>query len=68
LEITELVTHLYGQLVAVHPAASVLFDAFADPAVRGNDKARTEWAIARFTLALHLSMAPQATGVGRPFF
>ena len=55
LEITELVTHLYGQLVAVHPAASVMFDTFADPAVRGNDKARTEWAIAQMKKSIEAS-------------
>src|SRR5690606_17302272 len=45
LEITELSTHLQGQLVAVHPAYDTLFDGFAPEAVRGNSKARTEWAI-----------------------
>ena len=45
LEITELATHLQGQLVAVHPVHSTLFDAFAAPSVRGNSKARTEWAV-----------------------
>ncbi len=44
LEITELSTHLQGQLVAVHPAYNDLFDGFADPSVRNNPKARTEWA------------------------
>jgi sugar phosphate isomerase/epimerase len=45
LEITELSTHLQGQLVAVHPAYDSLFDAFAPEKLRGNSKARTEWAI-----------------------
>lgn len=45
LEITELATHLQGQLVAVHPAYDLGFDAFAPDAVKGNPKARTEWAI-----------------------
>ena len=45
LAITELATHLLGQLVAVHPAYDVLFDAFAPPALHGNPKARTEWAV-----------------------
>lgn len=45
LEITELSTHLQGQLVAVHPAYDELFDAFAPDAVKGNPKARTEWAV-----------------------
>ena len=37
--ITELSTHLEGQLVAVHPAYDELFDGFAIPAVRGNPQA-----------------------------
>ena len=45
LEITELSTHLQGQLVAVNPAYDSMFDAFAPAAVHGNPKARTEWAI-----------------------
>lgn len=45
LEITELSTHLQGQLVAVNPAYDSLFDGFAPDAVKGNPKARTEWAI-----------------------
>ncbi|HMG68965.1 MAG TPA: sugar phosphate isomerase/epimerase [Chitinophagaceae bacterium] len=44
LEITELSTHLQGQLVAVNPAYDSLFDAFAPVAVHGNSKARREWA------------------------
>jgi len=45
LEISELSTHLQGQLVAVHPAYDTLFDSFAPEAVKGNSKARTEWAV-----------------------
>jgi sugar phosphate isomerase/epimerase len=45
LSITELSTHLQGQLVAVHPAYDTLFDGFAPEHLRGNPKARTEWAI-----------------------
>lgn len=44
VEISELSTHLQGQLVAVHPAYDELFDGFAPEAERGNPKARTEWA------------------------
>ena len=36
VEVTELSTHLQGQLVAVHPAYDELFDGFAAPEVRGN--------------------------------
>ena len=45
LEITELSTHLQGQLVAVNPAYDSMFDSFAPPEVRNNSKARTEWAV-----------------------
>lgn len=45
VEITELSTHLQGQLVAVHPVYDTLFDGFAPPAYRGNPAARTEWAV-----------------------
>jgi len=45
LEITELSTHLQGQLVAVNPAYDLLFDGFAPPSVHNNPKARTEWAV-----------------------
>jgi sugar phosphate isomerase/epimerase len=45
LEITELSTHLQGQLVAVHPAFDAQFDGFAPPEVHGNPQARQEWAV-----------------------
>ena len=45
MEISELSSHLQGQLVAVHPAYDDLFDGFAPENVKGNSKARTEWAI-----------------------
>jgi sugar phosphate isomerase/epimerase len=45
LEITELSTHLQGQLVAVNPAFDTLFDSFAPAELRGNYKARQEWAV-----------------------
>jgi sugar phosphate isomerase/epimerase len=51
IQISELSTHLQGQLVAVHPAYDTLFDGFAAPHVRGDAKARTEWAIAQLKLA-----------------
>jgi sugar phosphate isomerase/epimerase len=44
VELTELSTHLQGQLIAVHPAYDSLFDGFAPEAVRGNPKARQAWA------------------------
>ncbi len=45
LEISELSTHLQGQLVAVNPAYDTMFDAFAPAEVHGNNKARTAWAV-----------------------
>ncbi|TIL81671.1 MAG: sugar phosphate isomerase/epimerase, partial [Mesorhizobium sp.] len=45
VEITELSTHLQGQLVAVHPAYDAQFDGFAPPAVHNNPKARQQWAV-----------------------
>jgi len=44
LVITELASHLLGQLVAVHPAYDDMFDAFAPESLRNNPKARTDWA------------------------
>ncbi len=44
LEISELSTHLQGQLVAVHPAFDTMFDAFAPDNLQGKPKERTEWA------------------------
>jgi sugar phosphate isomerase/epimerase len=55
LAITELASHLQGQLVAVHPAYDELFDAFAAPEVRGNPKARTEWAVEQMKLVIRAS-------------
>jgi sugar phosphate isomerase/epimerase len=55
LQITELSTHLQGQLVAVHPAYDVMFDGFAPENVRGNAKARTEWAIQQLQYAAKAS-------------
>lgn len=45
LQITELSTHLQGQLVAVHPAYDAQFDGFAAEHVRGNPLARQAWAV-----------------------
>lgn len=44
VEITELSTHLQGQLIAVHPAYDELFDGFAPPELRGKPEARRQWA------------------------
>jgi sugar phosphate isomerase/epimerase len=55
LSLTELSTHLQGQLVAVHPAYNAGFDGFAPSAVRGNPRARQEWAAAQLRLAARAS-------------
>lgn len=68
VELTELSTHLQGQLVAVHPAYDSLFDAFAPPAVHGNSAARAEWATDQVMKALtasrHLGLAALAAFSG----
>jgi sugar phosphate isomerase/epimerase len=56
LEITELSTHLQGQLIAVNPAYDVLFDGFAPEHLRNNPKARTEWAVQQMKYAAKASM------------
>jgi sugar phosphate isomerase/epimerase len=53
--ITELSTHLQGQLVAVHPAYNDAFDAFAPEAVKGKPKARQQWAVEQLMLAAKAS-------------
>ncbi|WP_370231644.1 sugar phosphate isomerase/epimerase family protein [Cognatishimia sp.] len=45
VEITELSTHLQGQLVAVNPVYDTAFDAFAPDHVKGNPSARQAWAV-----------------------
>ena len=53
--ISELSTHLQGQLVAVHPAYDEAFDGFAAPSVRGNPKARQAWAVEQLKMAAKAS-------------
>lgn len=55
LQLTELSTHIQGQLVAVHPAYDSLFDGFAPEALRGRPAARTDWALDQVKLALTAS-------------
>ena len=55
LQITELSTHLQGQLVAVNPAYDLGFDGFAPDSVKGNPKARTEWAVQQLKYAAKAS-------------
>ena len=53
--ITELASHLQGQLVAVHPAYDDGLDAFAAPHVRGNPAARQAWAVDQVMLCAKAS-------------
>lgn len=55
IEITELSTHLQGQLVAAHPAYDALFDGFAPPEVRGDPAKRQPWAVEQVRLAARAS-------------
>ena len=55
VEVSELSTHLQGQLVAVHPAYDAAFDGFADPSVRGDPKARQAWAVDQLRMAISAS-------------
>jgi sugar phosphate isomerase/epimerase len=68
LEITELSTHLQGQLVAVNPVYDTLFDGFAPEAVRGNPVARQAWAVQQLVYAAkasrRLGLAAHATFSG----
>ncbi len=68
VEVTELSTHLQGQLVAVHPAYDDAFDGFAAPGVRGNPRARQEWAVEQVKLCLtasrHLGLDAMASFSG----
>lgn len=53
--ITELSTHLQGQLVAVHPAYDAQFDGFAPAEVHGNPRARQAWAVEQLGYAARAS-------------
>ena len=55
LEISELSTHLQGQLVAVHPAYDLMLDAFAPDEVKKNPTARTDWAVQQLKYAAQAS-------------
>lgn len=55
IELTELSTHLQGQLIAVHPAYDEAFDGFAPDPVRGNPRARQAWAVEQLRLAAKAS-------------
>jgi len=68
LQLTELSTHLQGQLVAVHPAYDSLFDGFAAPQVHGDPAARQQWAVDQLMKAAsasgHLGLTEHVTFSG----
>ncbi|MBW8755927.1 MAG: sugar phosphate isomerase/epimerase, partial [Sphingomonadales bacterium] len=53
--VTELATHLQGQLVASHPAYDRLFDGFSPAQLHGNVPARTAWAVEQLKMAAKAS-------------
>lgn len=55
VEITELSTHLQGQLVAVNPVYDLAFDAFAPERLHRNPAARQAWAVEQMMLAAKAS-------------
>lgn len=75
LQISELSTHLEGQLLAVHPAYDSAFDGFAPSQYHGNSAARQEWAVNVIKQAgmasKHLNLKSHATFSGAlawPYF
>jgi sugar phosphate isomerase/epimerase len=72
MKISELSTHLQGQLVASHYAYDKMFDAFAPKTLHGNVKGRTEWAIDQLKYASnaskHLGLTEMATFSGSLLF
>jgi sugar phosphate isomerase/epimerase len=55
VSITELSTHLQGQLVAVNPAYDTMFDGFAPDEVKNNPAARQKWAVQQLLYAAKAS-------------
>ncbi|WP_373460168.1 sugar phosphate isomerase/epimerase family protein [Pseudokordiimonas caeni] len=55
VEVTELSTHLQGQLVACHPAYADLFAGFAPAELRGKPEATAAWATEELKLAAKAS-------------
>jgi sugar phosphate isomerase/epimerase len=75
LAVTELSTHLQGQLVASHPAFDTLLDAFAPAELAGNAKAKQAWAVQQLefaaTASFNMGLKAHATFSGAlawPFF
>ena len=65
VEVTELSTHLQGQLVAVHPAYDEPFDGFAAPEVRGQSRRRGRhgrWSRCEMALQASRQHGPERDG------
>src|ERR1700677_396709 len=66
LAVTELSTHLQGQLVATHPAYDTAFADFAPAALKDDAKGRQAWAVEQLQFA---AKASQRMGLaGHPRF
>ncbi len=59
--ITDLSSHLQGQLVAVHAAYDRPFDGFAPVQLHGNPEARQRWAVEQMTKAARVSQRLRLT-------
>lgn len=75
IQISELSTHIQGQLIAVHPAYDTVFDGFAPASVRGNPQKRQQWAVEQLIKAAkasqHLKLTTHVTFSGAlawPYF
>lgn len=55
LVVSELTSHIFGQLMAVHPAYDAMCDSFAPSALHGDPQARGEWARQQLLLAVKAS-------------
>ncbi len=68
LVVSELATHLQGQLVATHPAYDELFEGFAPAELHGKPQQRQEWAVNQMKLVArasrNLSLQAHATFSG----
>ncbi|ETX16564.1 AP endonuclease [Roseivivax halodurans JCM 10272] len=62
VEVSDLSTHILGQLVAVHPAYDAWVDGFAAPEVQGKPKERQAWAVEQVKKAL---TASKNLGIGQ---
>ena len=62
LVVTDLASHLQGQLVALHPAFDLPADSFAPARLRHDPRARQEWAVGQLRLA---AKASERFGVDR---